>query len=112
MGKESRFVWKHTLTEISGYVMSFQYQVMKSTYTSFFYDSIYTEQSTVLCFSETNLSNQSYENISKFMPGWDGIHKLTNHGFAICFDNEKVKIIREYQVTSLLEVLPVLQSWS
>ena len=46
------------------------------------------------------------------MPGWDGIHKRTNHGLAICFDNKKVKIIREYQVKSLLEVLPVLQSWS
>ena len=42
------------------------------------------------------------------MPGWDGIHKYANHWLAVCFDTEKAKIIREYQVTSALEVLPVL----
>ena len=45
------------------------------------------------------------------MPGWVGIHKLRNHGPAVCFDTEKVKI-REYQVTSVLEVLPVLMEIS
>lgn len=29
----------------------------------------------------------------KFMPEWDVIHKFKNHGLAICFDTEKVKII-------------------
>ena len=42
------------------------------------------------------------------MAGWDGIHKLTNLGLAIYFDTEKVKVITAYQVTSALEVLPVL----
>ena len=36
MRKESRFVWKHQLTEIFRLCdMSFQYQVIESTYTSF-----------------------------------------------------------------------------
>ena len=58
------------------------------------------------CFAEINLNNRSYEDI-KFIPGWDGIHKLTNHDLAIFFDTEKVKTVREYRVTSVLEVLPM-----
>ena len=52
---------------------------------------------------ETNLRNQSYKNI-----GWDGILEFANHGLAKCFNIEKVKVIREYQVTCTLEVLSVL----
>ena len=69
---------------------------------------MFTDRVTVLCFTETNSSNQFYGNINKFMPGWNGFYKLANHGLATCFDTEKVTIITEYQVTSVLELLPVL----
>ena len=107
MRKESRFVWKHPLTEISGYVIClFNIRSWKAHIHHFLSDPIYTERCALLCFTEKNLSNQSFNNINKFMPGWVGIHKLASHGLG--FDTEKVKIIREYQVTSALEVLPVL----
>ena len=61
-------------------------------------------QNYALCFVlQKHFSNRSYEDI-KLIPGWDGIHKLTNHVLAMFYDTEKVRTVREYQVTSVLEV--------
>ena len=59
MKKESRFVWKHPLTEISDHVIClFNIRLWKSHTHHFLSNQIYTEQFTKLCFTETNLSDQ------------------------------------------------------
>ena len=40
------------------------------------------------------IGDQYYKNINNLAARWDGIHKLTNHGLAICVDTEKVNIVR------------------
>ena len=67
---------------------------MKAHIYHFLSDTVFAELYKVLCFMETNLRNQSYNN--NFAAGWDGILELPNHGLTICFDTEKAKVVKEY----------------
>ena len=42
------------------------------------------------------------------MEGWTDIHKITDRCLAICYNMSKVSIIREFETSNALEILPVV----
>ena len=62
----------------------------------------------ILCFTETHTNNRSYTRIDKYLNGWKDIHNSIRHGLAICYKEEKVKIIQEMQIQTEMEVLTLL----
>ena len=64
--------------------------------------------SSIFCFTETNINNEYYKNIEDYQHGWANIHKLTEHGLAICYDTTKVEIVQVFTTDDRLQLLPVL----
>ena len=62
----------------------------------------------MLCFTETLLNNRSFKNVIEYEQEWSDIHKHAKHGFAICYDTEKAKVITEFETTNCNELLPIL----
>lgn len=49
------------------------------------------EYSYNICFTETNVAGAlPSERITEYLDEWSDIHKQTLHGFAICFNTDKV----------------------
>ena len=61
-----------------------------------------------MCFTETHTDNRSYTRIDEYPNGWKDIHNPMQHGLAICYKEESVKIIQEIQLPTVLEVLALL----
>ena len=67
------------------------------------------EYSYNICFTETNVAGAlPSERITEYLDEWSDIHKQTLHGFAICFNTDKIWVIQEYEVKPRLEVLSLL----
>ena len=109
MRKESQFIWDHPLSKVSGNVIClYNIRSWRAHLEQFLSNKVYTTHCDLLCFTETHLQNQSYDSINKLNEKWDEIHKDINHGLAICFNIDKVKVVRECQLRSNLEVLAVV----
>ena len=109
MRKESVFSWQNPLMEMSGNKMClFNIRSWNAHIEHFLTDKVYTTCS-LLCFTETHINNGQCTTIEQYVKGWKDIHKPTIHGLAICYNINKVNIIREFQPTNnVLQMLPVL----
>jgi len=111
MRKDALFEWKHPLEEMVGSnICLFNIRSWNAHIEHFLCDKVYLDYCDIFCFTETHLSatDSRIFGISQYAPGWCDIHKNTDHGLAICFNSNKVKLIEEFQITSSLEMLPVL----
>ena len=70
MRNESLFSWQHPLIELTRY----------SNYSSLF------------CFTETNINDSPAKHIDEILDDWKDIHKNTEHGLALCYNESKVNI--------------------
>ena len=71
----------------------------------FLSDKVYSDCCDLMCFTETGSTDTR---IDQHIEGWKDIHEPTSHGLAICYKEDKVKIIQEWHLPTRLEVLPVL----
>ena len=73
----------------------------------FLADTFLASNSSVLCFTETDITSQnySYADISEYLPTWTNIHKPTEHGLAICYDTPRVTIESTPNVNPEFEIL-------
>ena len=58
-------------------------------------------------------TNQDYyhipaKHIDQTQENWKDIHKITQHGLALCYKVDKVNIIEVIPIPSVLEILPVV----
>ena len=74
----------------------------------FLSDTIHAECSSLFCFTETNIVNEQHQRIKDYLSDWDDIHHSGGHGLAICYNTLKVQVIKQYNYSGTLEVLPVL----
>ena len=112
MRQESIFSWQHPLIEMSGTKMClFNIRSWNAHIGHFLTDKVFTEYSSLICLTETHCRDEQgpFNNIEHYAEGWTAIHKVTEHGLAICYNASKVTIINdEFQTTHALEMLPVL----
>ena len=67
-------------------------------------DPIYLNTCSILCFTETKVTNrQNITRICDFDLRWDDIHYTTAHGLAICYQKNKIKLVRELQTDPFIE---------
>ena len=64
--------------------------------------------SSLFCFTETNINDSSSKHIGEILDDWKDIHKNTQHGFALYYNVTKVNIIEINDISSVLEVLPIV----
>ena len=69
---------------------------------------IYSTYSSLFCFTETNTNDSPAKHIDEILDNWKDIHKNTHHGLALCYNVSKVNIIEVIEISSVLEVLPIV----
>ena len=74
----------------------------------FLSDTAHSQFSSLFCFTETNIDNEQYDRIKRYLPEWDDIHDSMGHGLAICYCTTKVEVLKEYSYSGALEILPAL----
>ena len=75
----------------------------------FLSDESFALHSNVFCFTETNVSSTGFQKIHNYdLPTWDDIHEPIGHGLALCYNEEKVKVIQRFSYSGTLQLLPVL----
>ena len=101
--------WNHPLKKLSGTkICLFNIVSWNLHIVHFLTDKVYSTHSSIFCFTETNINNEYYKNIEDYQHGWANIHKLTEHGLAICYDTTKVEIVQVFTTDDRLQLLPVL----
>ena len=68
---------------------------------------IFTKFCSLFCFTETHVE-LDFHHIEEYEEGWADIHQQRGHGLAICYNKSKVKIIKQFQPNTTLEILPIL----
>ena len=109
--RESIFSWQHPLIEMTGTKMClFNIRSWNAHIKHFLTDKVFIENCSLICLTETHCHDEEgpLNNIEPYAEGWTAIHKITQHGLAICYNVSKVNIIEEFQTTHALEMLPVL----
>ena len=73
-------------------------------------DKCYMSNTNVFCFTETHTSNNGQmKKIEDYAPAWRSIHHPhSQHGIAICYNSDKVVVVKEFQTINDLQMLPVL----
>ena len=74
----------------------------------FLSDTAHRVSSSLFCFTETNVAGKSFNRIKHYLPEWKDIHEPAGHGLAICYNTEKVTVMKQYPYVGILEILPVL----
>ena len=110
MRKDRVFSWTHPLSQMTGTnVCLFNIVSWNLHLRHFLSDEIYTQHSSVLCFTETHTNESSQVRIEDFKPSWKTIHHPSSaHGLAISYNTDIVVVEKEYPVISDIEMLPVL----
>ena len=109
MRQESVFEWQHPLQTLKGNkVCLFNIRSWNAHINHFLSDSTYTELADILCFTETHVNGDCTNEISTYQDGWLDFHKPTEHGLAICYNTKTVKIIKQFDTLTNIEILPVL----
>ena len=109
MRNNSRFNWKHPLLKMSGCKMSLlNIRSWNVHIEHFLSDKVYTECCSVLCFTETNINTGLFSRIRNYDDKWNDIHKITDHGLAICYNINKIQFVKEFPTTVAIEIMAVL----
>ena len=114
--KDCPFAFEHPLQAITGTKICLNnIRGWQAHITHFLSNRIYTNYSSVLCFTETIYLGSPLSDISKHLGGWKSIHHPTApDGLAICYDDSKVivcsKNIPERQFQSQIEIMSALLS--
>ena len=109
MRKDSVLCNPHPLKQMKSATVSYL-NIVKWTkhIIHFLSDSAHSQYSSIFCFTETNVSGERYDRITKYLPEWDDIHQPEGDGLAICYNTSKVKVLKQYDYVGVLEILPVL----
>ena len=73
----------------------------------FLSDRAFPLYSSMFCFTETHLQNEQDE-IKNHLPGWNDIHYPIGVGLSICYNEQKVKVVQEFDYIGAMQLLPVL----
>ena len=109
MRKEAVFEWTHPVSKLSGKkICLLNIRSWNAHIKHILTDKTFINDSVVLCFTETHVADSNTNQIQDFENEWSDLHKPTEHGLAICYNTKHVKVLKEYDVVSQLEMLPVL----
>ena len=109
MRKEAAFEWMHPVIKLSGQkICLLNIRSWNAHIEHILTDETYTNDSVILCFTETHVRDNNTNRIEYYEKEWLDLHKPTEHGLAICYNTRHVKVIKEFDVVSQLEMLPVL----
>ena len=108
MRKESVFDWQHPLKKTDKNICLFNIRSWNAHIKHFLSDKLYTDRSSIICFTETHLNNNNFTHLEELEDNWKDIHKPTEHGLAICYNTNKVKFINQLEGFDQIEILPVL----
>ena len=99
----------HPLMKMTSATISYLNIVKWTKHISHFLsDTAHSQFSSLFCFTETNIDNEQYDRIKRYLPEWDDIHDSMGHGLAICYCTTKVEVLKEYGYSGALEILPAL----
>ena len=105
----SVLVYPHPLKKMKNVTISYLNIVEWKLHISHFLsDTAHRVSSSLFCFTETNVAGKSFNRIKHYLPEWKDIHEPAGHGLAICYNTEKVTVLKQYPHVGILEILPVL----
>ena len=105
MREECPLVLKHKLTEMSSpVIMLLNIRSWNKHIGHLTNDPIYLNSCSIICLTETKLTNNCINRISNIDENWKDAHYATSHGLAICYEQNKVLLIRELPTTSVIEI--------
>ena len=108
MRKESVLMCSHPLEKLDQpNICLYNIRRWKKHIQHFVNDKAFSMYSSVFCFTETHLQDQQDE-IKNYLPGWKDIHYPIGVGLSICYNKEKVKMIKEFDYIGALQILPAL----
>ena len=92
--RDSPFEFEHPLQKLEGHKICLNnIRGWHAHIDHFLSEKLYTEHSSVLCFTETKKGSSALSDISDHLTGWKSIHHPTaTHGLAICYDESEVVI--------------------
>ena len=103
------FTWEHPSSQIvNGCICFHNIRSWNKHIQHFCSNRSYAKDLDIICFAETNLRNQSFERIDKYLKGWRDIHITSEHGLPVCYNPNKVKVIRQLDLICPMEMLPVI----
>ena len=74
----------------------------------FLSEKIYSNFSSLFCFTETNLDDSPSKHIDGILDDWKDIHKNTRRGLALFYNVSKINITEVIDIPSVFEVLPIV----
>ena len=108
MRNESLFSWQHPIIELNGISMClFNIRSWNFHLEHFLSDKIYSTYSSLFCFTETNINDSPAKHIDEILDDWKDIHKNTEHGLALCYNESNVNI-EVIEIPGVLEVLRIV----
>ena len=110
--KNNKFQWQNPINDLNGCIMSFLNIVSwNKHFDNFISDPIHIEMCSVFCFVETNILSDPNDNsirTSDVLENWVGVFKLTNHGLCLCYNKERIQLIKIYDTCETVELLACL----
>ena len=86
MREDVKFEWNHPVTKIhNDKLCLYNIRSWDRRIESFLKDSVFADCS-IMCFIETHVKGQPLKNMNDYLEDWKEIHKLTNHGLAVCYN--------------------------
>ena len=106
MRREASFTWSHPLQTISGTKVVLCNLVSWNCHIQHFMsDSIFSTECDLICFTETKTNSGEFSHIEKYVEGWKDVHDTRQHGVSLCYKEESVTILHNFQIPGVLEVL-------
>ena len=109
MRNESLFSWQHPLIELNGIIMClFNTRSWNSHLEHFHNDKMYSNYSSLFCFTETNININPAKHIDDILDNSKDTHKSTHHGLSVSYNVSKVNIMEIIGIPSVPEILPIV----
>ena len=109
MRTDALFSWKHPLEVMQESAFAlWNMQSWRLHIPHFLSNKLQSQHCAILCFTETHCKRRSHSSIEDLLPLWKDVHAYTEHGLAICYNAEIVSLLRTFEISNDLQLLPLL----
>ena len=107
MRKERPLNVAHPVNSLSGEILALWNirRSWKKKLENFLSHSVHLNCCSILCFTETGLDNDPDFDVSLVSDKWKSVFKHTEHGLALCYNTERIELIKEYPTVDAIEIL-------
>ena len=71
----------------------------------FICDPVHLKYCDIFCFTETHVNDNPRITITELTETWSNVLKATQHGLALCYKNETVKFVNQFETLGKVEMM-------